>query len=64
MAGGMNASNLMKHLLRALKHLCKANVLAMHEILKVQPHAIFIQSESSEYLSSHEPGGAKTGRLP
>ena len=32
----------------ALKHLCKANVLAMHAILKVRPDAIFIQSESSQ----------------
>jgi beta-glucosidase len=31
----------------ALKHLVKANVLAMHEILKVRRDAIFIQSESS-----------------
>jgi beta-glucosidase/6-phospho-beta-glucosidase/beta-galactosidase len=39
----------------ALKHLCKANVLAMHEILKVQPNAIFIQSESSEYFHPMRP---------
>ena len=39
----------------ALKHLCKANVLAMHEILKVQPNAIFIQSESSEYFHPVRP---------
>ena len=39
----------------ALKHLCKANVLAMHEILKVQPDAIFIQSESSEYFHPENP---------
>ena len=39
----------------ALKHLCKANVLAMHEILKVQPDAIFIQSESSEYFHPVRP---------
>src|SRR5579863_1522188 len=36
----------------ALKNLCKANVLAMHEILKVNPNARFIQSESSEYFHS------------
>lgn len=33
----------------ALKHLVKANVLAMHAILALRPDAIFIQSESSEY---------------
>ncbi|HYG49465.1 MAG TPA: family 1 glycosylhydrolase [Flavobacteriales bacterium] len=39
----------------ALKHLCQANVLAMHEILKVRPDAIFIQSESSEYFHPMRP---------
>ena len=39
----------------ALKHLCKANVMAMHEILKVQPEASFIQSESSEYFHAMDP---------
>ena len=39
----------------ALKHLCKANVMAMHEILKVQPDAVFIQSESSEYFHPVRP---------
>jgi beta-glucosidase/6-phospho-beta-glucosidase/beta-galactosidase len=39
----------------ALKHLCKANVLAMHAILKVKPDAIFIQSESSEYFHPIRP---------
>jgi len=39
----------------ALKHLCKANVLAMKEILKVQPQACFIQSESSEYFHAMDP---------
>jgi beta-glucosidase/6-phospho-beta-glucosidase/beta-galactosidase len=39
----------------ALKHLCKANVMAMHAILKVQPDAIFIQSESSEYFHPMRP---------
>lgn len=34
----------------ALKTLCKANVMAMHAILEVQPDATFIQSESSEYF--------------
>lgn len=34
----------------ALKHLCKANLLAIEAILKVQPDASFIQSESAEYF--------------
>lgn len=39
----------------ALKHLCKANVMAMNAILEVQPQAAFIQSESSEYFHAEEP---------
>ncbi len=39
----------------ALKHLCKANVLAMQAILEVQPEATFIQSESSEYFHPEDP---------
>jgi beta-glucosidase/6-phospho-beta-glucosidase/beta-galactosidase len=39
----------------ALKNLCKANVLAMRAILEVQPQAIFIQSESSEYFHAENP---------
>jgi len=39
----------------ALKHCCKANVMAMQAILKVQPNAIFIQSESSEFFHSSKP---------
>ena len=39
----------------ALKNLCKANILAMHEILKIQPNAVFIQSESSEYFHPVRP---------
>lgn len=40
----------------ALKHLVKANVLAMRTILEVRPDAIFVQSESSEYF--HAEGTA------
>jgi beta-glucosidase/6-phospho-beta-glucosidase/beta-galactosidase len=43
----------------ALKNICKANVLAMHEILKVQPNATFIQSESSEYYHPMNPDAQK-----
>jgi beta-glucosidase len=39
----------------ALKHVVKANVLAMVEILKRRPDAIFIQSESSEYFHADSP---------
>jgi beta-glucosidase/6-phospho-beta-glucosidase/beta-galactosidase len=39
----------------ALKHLCQANVLAMQEILRIQPEASFIQSESSEYFHAMDP---------
>ncbi len=47
----------------ALKHLSKANVLAMHEILKVQPNATFIQSESSEYFHAIDPMAAPLARF-
>ena len=39
----------------AVKHLCKANVLAMNAILEIQPEAVFIQSESSEYFHAEDP---------
>jgi beta-glucosidase len=39
----------------ALKHIVKANVLAMASILEVRPDAIFIQSESSEYFHAENP---------
>ena len=39
----------------ALKHLVKANLLAMRAILKIRPDAIFIQSESSEYFHAECP---------
>lgn len=39
----------------ALKHIVKANVLAMQAILKVRPDAIFVQSESSEYFHAENP---------
>ncbi len=39
----------------ALKHLCHANTLAMHAILEVQPTALFVQSESSEYFHAEKP---------
>ncbi|MFN0193266.1 MAG: family 1 glycosylhydrolase [Aestuariivirga sp.] len=39
----------------ALKHIVKANVLAMHTILDHRPDAIFIQSESTEYFHADNP---------
>jgi beta-glucosidase/6-phospho-beta-glucosidase/beta-galactosidase len=39
----------------ALKHIVGANLLAMREILKVRPDAIFIQSESTEYFHAESP---------
>src|SRR5581483_8959963 len=39
----------------ALKHLCKANVMAMRAILEVNHDPTFIQSESSEYFHPDGP---------
>jgi beta-glucosidase/6-phospho-beta-glucosidase/beta-galactosidase len=39
----------------ALKHMCRANILAEEAILRVQPEALFIQSESSEYFHAGAP---------
>jgi beta-glucosidase len=47
----------------ALKYIVKANVLAMHEILKVRADAIFIQSESSEYFHAENPRAVKPAEL-
>ncbi|MEO6092913.1 MAG: family 1 glycosylhydrolase [Novosphingobium sp.] len=43
----------------ALKHIVKANVLAMRAILSIRPDAIFIQSESSEYFHAENPAAIK-----
>jgi beta-glucosidase/6-phospho-beta-glucosidase/beta-galactosidase len=47
----------------ALKHIVKANVLAMQEILSVCPNAIFIQSESSEYFHAEDPAAIKPAEI-
>jgi beta-glucosidase len=47
----------------ALKHIVKANVLAMGEIIKVRPDAIFIQSESSEYFHAECPDAIQSAEL-
>ena len=44
-----------KSFVTALKHIVKANVLAMQAILEVRPDAIFVQSESSEYFHAENP---------
>lgn len=47
----------------ALKHIVKANVLAMEAILRVRPDAIFIQSESSEYFHAENPAAIKPAEI-
>lgn len=52
-----------KAFVTALKHIVKANVLAMHAILQVRPDALFIQSESSEYHHPDNPRAIKAAEL-
>jgi len=47
----------------ALKHIVKANVRAMQEILKVRADAIFVQSESSEYFHAENPAAIKPAEI-
>ena len=47
----------------AMKHLCQANVKAMYAILEVNPEAIFIQSESSEYFHPEGPRAQDEARF-
>jgi len=47
----------------ALKHIVKANVLAMHAILARRPDAIFIQSESTEYFHAESPDAIKPAEV-
>lgn len=47
----------------ALKHIVKANVLAMQNIIEVRPDAIFIQSESSEYFHAENPKAIKPAEI-
>jgi beta-glucosidase/6-phospho-beta-glucosidase/beta-galactosidase len=47
----------------ALKHLVKANVLAMQAILELRPDAVFIQSESSEYFHADSPAAIKPAEI-
>src|SRR5947209_2141340 len=43
----------------ALKNVVKASILAERAILEVQPRAVFIHSEASEYYHPTEPGAHK-----
>ena len=47
----------------ALKHLVKANVLAMQQILQVRSDALFIQSESTEYFHAENPNAIRPAEL-
>ncbi len=47
----------------ALKHLVKANVLAMQAIIEARPNAIFVQSESSEYFHADSPDAIKPAEI-
>jgi beta-glucosidase/6-phospho-beta-glucosidase/beta-galactosidase len=47
----------------ALKHIVKANVLAMRAIIELRPDAIFIQSESSEYFHAENPAAIAPAEL-
>lgn len=52
-----------KTFVTALKNIVKANVLAMHAVLKVHPDAIFFQSESTEYFHAADPKAIKPAEL-
>lgn len=47
----------------ALKHIVRANVLAMRQILEVRADAIFIQSESSEYFHAESPAAIRPAEI-
>jgi beta-glucosidase len=47
----------------AIKHIVRANVLAMHAILDARPDAIFIQSESSEYFHAENPDAIRPAEI-
>jgi beta-glucosidase/6-phospho-beta-glucosidase/beta-galactosidase len=47
----------------ALHHLAKANVLAMHAILAINPNAIFVLSEASEFNHPKNPSCAATAYI-
>jgi beta-glucosidase/6-phospho-beta-glucosidase/beta-galactosidase len=43
----------------ALKNIVKANILAEKAILEIQPRAVFVQSESTEYYHYNDPAAQK-----
>ncbi|MBZ6076970.1 family 1 glycosylhydrolase [Microvirga puerhi] len=47
----------------ALKHIVKANILAMEQILKIRPEAIFVQSESTEYFHAENPAAIRPAEM-
>ena len=47
----------------ALKHIVRANVLAMRAILEVRTDALFVQSESSEYFHARTPAAIKRAEI-
>lgn len=47
----------------ALKHIVKANVLAMRAILAVRPDALFVQSESTEYFHAESPRAIRPAEI-
>jgi len=48
-----------KAFVNALKHLCRATILAEEAILTVNEDAIFVQSESTEYWHAKDPSAAE-----
>jgi beta-glucosidase/6-phospho-beta-glucosidase/beta-galactosidase len=52
-----------KAFVRAIVNIVRANVLAMHAILKVRPDALFVQSESSEYFHAENPRAIKPAEI-
>jgi beta-glucosidase/6-phospho-beta-glucosidase/beta-galactosidase len=47
----------------ALKHCCQATLLGQQAILSVKPNALFIHSESTEYVHPGSPKMVKTARF-
>ena len=47
----------------ALKHVVRANLLAMRAILEVRGDVLFIQSESSEYFHADKPSAIKPAEI-
>jgi len=52
-----------RNFVTALKHIVKANILAMEAILSLRPDALFIQSESTEYYHAKKPAAIKPAEI-